>query len=60
MPLPFVRARGVLPEGHQLAALVDQGVLITRVAGTYPLDEVAKAHVHFAEGGVRGRLVFVP
>ncbi|MFF3256088.1 NADP-dependent oxidoreductase [Actinacidiphila glaucinigra] len=48
------------PRLAQLAALVDQGVLTPRVAMTYPLAEAAKAHAHFAEGGVRGRLVLVP
>jgi NADPH:quinone reductase-like Zn-dependent oxidoreductase len=44
----------------RLAALVDQGVLTLRVADTYPLEAVAKAHAHLEEGGVRGRLVLVP
>ncbi|MFF3256091.1 NADP-dependent oxidoreductase [Actinacidiphila glaucinigra] len=44
----------------QLVKLVDQGVLTTRVAKTYPLTEVAKAHADFARGGVRGRLVLIP
>ncbi|MGI5250927.1 hypothetical protein [Actinacidiphila glaucinigra] len=40
-------------------ALVDGGVL-TRVAETHSLAEVAKAHARLAEGGLRGRLVLVP
>ncbi|WP_329301060.1 zinc-binding dehydrogenase [Streptomyces sp. NBC_00659] len=44
----------------ELVALVDEGVLTTRVAGTYALDEVVKAHARLAEGGLRGRLVLVP
>ncbi|MFD7706396.1 NADP-dependent oxidoreductase [Streptomyces sp. NPDC059785] len=44
----------------QLVALVDEGVLTTRVAGTYALDDAARAHERLAEGGVRGRLVLVP
>ncbi|MFG2458533.1 NADP-dependent oxidoreductase [Streptomyces sp. NPDC048523] len=44
----------------ELAGLVDKGVLTLRVAGTYALDEVVKAHARLAEGGVRGRLVLVP
>ncbi|TQJ75652.1 NADP-dependent oxidoreductase [Streptomyces sp. SLBN-31] len=53
----------VRPDGArlaELAALVDQGVLTLRVAETYPLDDVAKAHARLAEGGFRGRLVLVP
>jgi NADPH:quinone reductase-like Zn-dependent oxidoreductase len=48
------------PRLAELAALVDRGVLTTRVADTYPLAEAAKAHIRLAEGGVRGRLVLVP
>ncbi|MFI0968071.1 NADP-dependent oxidoreductase [Streptomyces sp. NPDC021080] len=44
----------------ELVALVDEGALTTRVAGTYALDEAAKAHARLAEGGLRGRLVLVP
>ncbi|MER5475290.1 zinc-binding dehydrogenase [Streptomyces sp. NPDC002935] len=44
----------------ELVALLDEGVLTTRVAGTYALDEVVKAHARLAEGGLRGRLVLVP
>ncbi|MFC9080830.1 NADP-dependent oxidoreductase [Streptomyces sp. NPDC057062] len=58
-----VSAVQAAPDGSrlaQLAALVDQGVLTPRVAKTYPLAEAATAHAHFAEGGVRGRLVLVP
>ena len=44
----------------ELVGLVDEGVLTLRVAGTYALDEAAKAHARLAEGGVRGRLVLVP
>lgn len=44
----------------ELVALVDEGVLTTRVAGTYALGEAGKAHARLAEGGLRGRLVLVP
>ncbi|WP_392964349.1 zinc-binding dehydrogenase [Streptomyces sp. LN245] len=44
----------------ELVALVDAGALTTRVAGTYALDDVVKAHARLAEGGLRGRLVLVP
>ncbi|MPY48104.1 NADP-dependent oxidoreductase [Streptomyces acidicola] len=44
----------------ELVELVDAGVLTTRVAATYPLEEAAKAHARLAEGGVRGRLVLLP
>lgn len=53
----------VSPDGARLAELVkllDAGVLTTRVAGTYPLADVAKAHTRLAEGGARGRLVLIP
>ncbi|MFC9848491.1 zinc-binding dehydrogenase [Streptomyces sp. NPDC060223] len=44
----------------ELVALVDEGVLTARVAQTYALADVVKAHARLAEGGVRGRLVLVP
>ncbi|WP_328449598.1 NADP-dependent oxidoreductase [Streptomyces sp. NBC_00386] len=44
----------------ELVALVDEGALTTRVAGTYALDEAVEAHARLAEGGLRGRLVLVP
>ncbi|MFJ8995705.1 zinc-binding dehydrogenase [Streptomyces sp. NPDC102279] len=44
----------------ELVALVDEGVLTTRVAETYALGDAAKAHARLAEGGLRGRLVLVP
>jgi NADPH:quinone reductase-like Zn-dependent oxidoreductase len=44
----------------ELVSLVDSGHLTLRVAGTYPLTEVAAAHKRLAEGGLRGRLVLVP
>ncbi|MFD9328576.1 zinc-binding dehydrogenase [Streptomyces sp. NPDC060065] len=44
----------------ELVALVDEGVLTTRVAETFALADAAKAHARLAEGGVRGRLVLVP
>jgi NADPH:quinone reductase-like Zn-dependent oxidoreductase len=44
----------------ELAALVDAGRLTLRVAGTYPLAQVAKAHERLAAGGLRGRLVLEP
>ncbi|MCX4972427.1 MULTISPECIES: zinc-binding dehydrogenase [unclassified Streptomyces] len=53
----------VAPDGARLAelvALVDEGVLTTRVAETFPLEDAAKAHARLGEGGVRGRLVLVP
>ncbi|MFF4342568.1 NADP-dependent oxidoreductase [Kitasatospora sp. NPDC001540] len=43
-----------------LARLADQGVLLTRVAGTYPLTAAAEAHARLAEGGLPGRIVLVP
>jgi NADPH:quinone reductase-like Zn-dependent oxidoreductase len=41
----------------ELSALVDAGHLTLRVAGTYPLEEIAGAHERLAAGGLRGRLV---
>jgi NADPH:quinone reductase-like Zn-dependent oxidoreductase len=43
-----------------LASLAAAGKLTLRVAGTYPLEEAAKAHERLQAGGVRGRLVLVP
>ncbi|RZS32234.1 NADPH:quinone reductase-like Zn-dependent oxidoreductase [Herbihabitans rhizosphaerae] len=56
-------AVGVRADGGQLAELVaevEAGRLSLRLAETYPLDEVARAHERFAKGGLRGRLVLVP
>ncbi|WP_062639949.1 NADP-dependent oxidoreductase [Streptomyces maremycinicus] len=53
----------VSPDGARLAELarsVDAGELTLRVAGTYALDDAAKAHARLAESGVRGRVVLVP
>ncbi|MEV7061967.1 NADP-dependent oxidoreductase [Streptomyces collinus] len=44
----------------ELVRLLDEGVLTTRVAETYALEDAAKAHARLDEGGVRGRLVLVP
>ncbi|MFE8988819.1 NADP-dependent oxidoreductase [Streptomyces collinus] len=44
----------------ELVRLLDEGVLTTRVAETYALEDAAKAHARLGEGGVRGRLVLVP
>ncbi|MBL1081675.1 NADP-dependent oxidoreductase [Streptomyces actinomycinicus] len=58
-----VTAVEVRADGAQLAELVrlvDAGVLTLRVAGTYALEEAAKAHARLAGGGLRGRLVLVP
>ncbi|MEU4194829.1 NADP-dependent oxidoreductase [Kribbella sp. NPDC026611] len=45
---------------RELVRLIDEGVLETRVADTYPLTDAAAAYKRLAEGGVRGRLVLVP
>ncbi|MBX9365227.1 NADP-dependent oxidoreductase [Streptomyces sp. WAC04114] len=53
----------VSADGAQLAELVrlvDEGVLTTRVAETFTLEDAAKAHARLDGGGVRGRLVLVP
>ncbi|MGY0489104.1 NADP-dependent oxidoreductase [Streptomyces sp. WG-D5] len=44
----------------ELSRLADQGVLLPRVSGTFPLTDAATAHARLAEGGLRGRLVLVP
>ena len=60
-----IRTTGVEvePDAARLAGLVrlaERGGLALRVAGTYPLEEVATAHALLAKGGVRGRLVLTP
>ncbi|MEU8227609.1 NADP-dependent oxidoreductase [Kribbella sp. NPDC048915] len=45
---------------QELTGLVEQGVVSTRVAETYPLDEAVKAYKQVAEGGLRGRVVLLP
>ncbi len=50
----------VSPDAAMLTTLSDlatAGVLVLRVAHTYPLDKAAQAHARLAEGGLRGRLV---
>jgi NADPH2:quinone reductase len=42
---------------EQLVQLADSGVISTRAADTYPLDDAATAYVRVAKGGVRGRIV---
>jgi NADPH:quinone reductase-like Zn-dependent oxidoreductase len=44
----------------QLTELAEAGVISTRVADTYPLQDAATAYKRLAKGGVRGRLVLVP
>ncbi len=43
-----------------LSALAAAGKLTLRVADTYPLEHVVKAHERLEAGGLRGRLVLVP
>lgn len=45
---------------RELVRLVEAGVVSTRVADTYPLEQAGLAYKRLAEGGVRGRLVLVP
>ncbi|MEV0789022.1 NADP-dependent oxidoreductase [Kribbella sp. NPDC050459] len=45
---------------EQLVHLAESGVISTRVADTYPLEDAATAYKRLAKGGVRGRLVIVP
>jgi NADPH:quinone reductase len=44
----------------ELVRLSEAGVISTRVAGTYPLDDAATAYKRLAGGGIRGRLVLTP
>jgi NADPH:quinone reductase-like Zn-dependent oxidoreductase len=53
----------VRSDGAQLAdlvALVEQGALTLRVAGTYAFEDAVTVHELLAKGGIRGRLVYVP
>ncbi|WP_439898638.1 zinc-binding dehydrogenase [Paenarthrobacter nitroguajacolicus] len=43
----------------RLRDLAESGTLTLRVAGTYPIEQVAEAHRVIEEGGVRGRPVLV-
>jgi NADPH:quinone reductase len=43
-----------------LSALAAAGKLTLRVAGTYPLEDAARAHERLEAGGLRGRLVLIP
>ena len=43
-----------------LVRLVEHGKLTLRVADTYALEDAATVHALLANGGVRGRLVYVP
>ncbi|MGK4591165.1 NADP-dependent oxidoreductase [Amycolatopsis sp. w19] len=53
----WIRADGAALTG--LAAMVDDGTLVLRVADTLPLSEAVKAHELLATGGLRGRLVLI-
>jgi NADPH:quinone reductase-like Zn-dependent oxidoreductase len=44
----------------ELVRLSEAGVISTRVAGTYPLDDAVTAYKRLAGGGIRGRLVLTP
>ncbi|MEU6136650.1 zinc-binding dehydrogenase [Nocardioides sp. NPDC047086] len=58
-----VEALSVQSDGAQLTELsrpADQGVLVPRVAQTFPLHAAAKAHARLADGGLSGRIVLVP
>lgn len=54
----FVEARSA--ELAELVGLVESGVLSTRVAETFPLDDAPAAYARLAKGGVRGRIVLTP
>jgi NADPH2:quinone reductase len=53
-----IRADGAALTG--LSALAAAGKLTLRVAGTYPLEEAARAHERLEAGALRGRLVLIP
>ncbi|MEU9685580.1 NADP-dependent oxidoreductase [Amycolatopsis japonica] len=53
----WIRADGAALAG--LAAMVDDGTLVLRVADTLPLSGAVKAHELLATGGLRGRLVLI-
>ncbi|MFJ4848733.1 MULTISPECIES: NADP-dependent oxidoreductase [unclassified Streptomyces] len=53
-----VRADGALLT--ELSHLAEEGVLLARVARTYPLHDAAEAHARLAEGNLPGRIVLVP
>jgi len=44
----------------ELSELAERGVISTRVADTYPLEDAVTAYKRLAKGGVRGRLVLIP
>jgi len=65
VPLRGIRVMAVTihADGAALTALsrlATAGKLYLRVAGTYPLEEAARAHERLQSGGIRGRLVLVP
>ena len=45
---------------HALRTFVEDGTIKLRVAGEFPLDEVAAAQRALAAGGIRGRPVLIP
>jgi NADPH2:quinone reductase len=63
-PPPPLRAITVHPTfAHGSRAVLSEleaGVISTRVAGTYPLDDAVTAYKRLAGGGIRGRLVLTP
>ena len=69
-PVNLLTVRGIeeLPihihaDGAALSALsrlASRGLLTTRVAGTYPLEQASAAFDRLAKGGLRGRLVLTP
>ncbi|RZU18619.1 NADPH:quinone reductase-like Zn-dependent oxidoreductase [Kribbella rubisoli] len=48
------------PDLEELVRLVEAGVLSTRIADTYGLEDAAIAYKRLAAGGVRGRVVLLP
>jgi NADPH2:quinone reductase len=44
----------------ELTKLIEAGIISTRVAGTYPLEDADAAYKRLTQGRIRGRLVLVP
>ena len=47
-------------ELSELTQLTEAGVISSRIADTYPLEDAATAYRRLAKGGVRGRLALIP
>ena len=59
-PLGLAADAPLLAAWLDWTALAAAGKLTLRVAGTYPLEEAARAHKRLEAGALRGRLVLIP